>query len=106
MSAPPIGMMSVTPTTIDTSTISQNRKALSVRTKRNSRSSSAPPSAMFTMWRCGSRIGLPPMRPESLRKAITLPENVIAPMATPSPISTRLAFLIEPIAPMPNAAGA
>ena len=40
--------------------------------------------------RSGSRIGLPDMLPLSLRKAITEPEKVIAPMATPSPISIRL----------------
>ena len=35
-------------------------------------------------WRCGSMIGLPDMRPSSLRKAMTEPVKVIAPMATPS----------------------
>ena len=40
--------------------------------------------------RTGSRIGLPDMLPFNLRKAITEPEKVIAPIATPSPISTRL----------------
>ena len=41
-------------------------------------------------WRSGSRIGLPDMLPLSLRKAITEPEKVIAPIATPRPISIRL----------------
>ena len=36
------------------------------------------------------------MRPESLRKAITEPVKVMAPMATPSDISTRLARWIAP----------
>ena len=40
--------------------------------------------------RSGSRIGLPDMLPFNFRKAITEPEKVIAPMATPSPISIRL----------------
>ncbi len=40
--------------------------------------------------RSGNRIGLPDMLPLSLRKAITEPEKVIAPMATPRPISIRL----------------
>ena len=36
-------------------------------------------------------IGLPDMRPDSLAKAMTEPVKVMAPMATPSDISTRLA---------------
>ena len=35
-------------------------------------------------------IGLPLMLPLSLRNAITEPEKVMAPIATPSPISIRL----------------
>ena len=46
------------------------------------------------------------MRPESLRKAITEPVKVTAPMAAPSDISTRLALWIAPTRPMPKAAGA
>ena len=42
---------------------------------------------MLSTWRCGSMIGLPDMRPSSLRKAMTEPVKVMAPMATPSPIS-------------------
>ncbi len=45
-------------------------------------------------WRAGSMIGAPLMRPESLRKAITEPVKVMAPMATPSDISIRLALWI------------
>ena len=51
-------------------------------------------------------IGAPLMRPESFRKAITEPVNVMAPIATPSDISTRLAVWMWPTVPMPNAAGA
>ena len=36
---------------------------------------------MLMTWRAGNRIGLPDMRPESLRKAITEPEKVMAPIA-------------------------
>ena len=36
-------------------------------------------------------IGLPDMRPDSLAKAMTEPVKVMAPMATPSDISIRLA---------------
>ena len=51
---------------------------------------SASAMAMLMMWRPGSVIGLPLMRADSLRKAITEPVNVKAPMATPSDISIRL----------------
>ncbi len=50
----------------------------------------APNSPAFSAWRPGSRIGLPPILPLSFRKAMTEPEKVIAPIATPSAISTRL----------------
>ena len=48
-------------------------------------------SAMLMTWRPGSMIGLPLMRPESFRKAITEPVKVMAPIATPSDISIKLA---------------
>ena len=47
--------------------------------------------------RSGSRIGLPDMLPFSLRKAITEPEKVIAPIAAPRPISTRLTGWMMPV---------
>ena len=46
------------------------------------------------------------MRPESLRKAITEPVKVMAPMAAPSDISIRLAVWMAPGVPMPKASGA
>ena len=57
-------------------------------------------------WRAGSRIGAPLMRAESLRNAITEPVKVTAPIATPSDISTRLAFGMSPATPMSKARGA
>ena len=57
-------------------------------------------------WRAGSMIGAPHMRPSSLRKAMIEPVKVIAPMATPSDISTRLRREMAPALPMPKAAGA
>ncbi len=57
-------------------------------------------------WRIGRMIGLPDMRPDSLAKAMTEPVKVMAPMATPSAISTRLAVLMLPGEPMPKASGA
>ena len=56
-------------------------------------------------WRCGSNIGAPDMVPCNLAKAITEPEKVIAPMATPSDISTRLAVIMAPFLTIPNASG-
>ncbi len=56
--------------------------------------------------RPGRVIGLPLMRPESLRNAITEPVKVMAPMATPSDISIRLWAWIAPSTPMPKADGA
>ena len=58
------------------------------------------------MWRPGSMIGAPLMRPDSFRNAITEPVKVMAPMATPSDISTRLWVWILPTVPMSNAVGA
>ena len=51
-------------------------------------------------------IGVPLMRPESFRNAITEPVKVMAPMATPSDISIRLWPWMAPSVPMPKAAGA
>ena len=47
-------------------------------------------------WRAGSMIGVPLMRPSSFRKAMTEPVKVMAPMATPSDISIRLAPWMSP----------
>ncbi len=51
-------------------------------------------------------IGLPDMRPESFKKAMIEPVKVMAPIAVPSDISTRLCVWIAPGVPMPNASGA
>ena len=51
-------------------------------------------------------IGLPDMRPSSLGKAMIEPVKVIAPMAAPSDISTRLWPWMAPGTPMPKACGA
>ncbi len=51
-------------------------------------------------------IGLPDMRPDNFANAITEPVNVMAPMATPSDISTRLAAPMAPRSPMPKDSGA
>ena len=51
-------------------------------------------------------IGAPLISACSLANAITEPEKVMAPMASPSDISTRLWAWIWPGVPMPNASGA
>ncbi len=60
---------------------------------------------MLIRCREGSRIGAPDIRPSSLAKAMTEPVKVIAPMATPTPISTIEPPAIAPGAPMPKASG-
>ena len=55
--------------------------------------------------RAGSRIGEPLIFPLSLAKAITDPENVIAPMAMPRPISTLDTAAIPASVSKPNAPG-
>ena len=54
----------------------------------------------------GRMSGAPIMRAESFRNAITEPVKVMAPMATPRDISTRLAPWMLPASPMSNALGA
>ena len=67
---------------------------------------SAAASAMLMTCRPGRMIGAPLMRPESFRKAITEPVKVMAPMATPIDISTRLGLWMWPWVPMSKAVGA
>ena len=66
----------------------------------------APP--MPALMRCwlAKVIGAPLISACSLANAITEPEKVTAPMASPSDISTRLWAWILPGVPMPNASGA
>jgi hypothetical protein len=84
-------MMMNTPSAKATSVIIQNTMSLSVSTKIRISTTSAPASPRLMMCRNGSMIGAPLMRPSSLRKAITDPVKVTAPMAVPSDISNRLA---------------
>ena len=66
----------------------------------------APSVPRLMTWRAGSMIGAPDILPFSLAKAMTDPEKVIAPMAAPSAISTRLTLRILPSAPrIPKASG-
>ena len=106
MSAPPIGMMSVTPSTSATTVIAQNTMWFCVTKKMPIRTSMPTASAMLRRWRAGRMIGLPDIRAASFRNAMIEPVNVMAPMATPIDISIRLEPWISPGAPMPNASGA
>src|SRR5215813_6302080 len=63
----------------------------------------ATKSAMLMTCRAGNRIGAPLIRAESLRKAITDPVKVMAPIATPIDISTRLDLWMLPTVPMSKA---
>ena len=99
-------MISVTPMTNATRAIRKKAKWLSVFTKMAISATRRIANAMFITWRIGRRIGAPDMRPSSLRKAMTEPVNVIAPIAAPSDISTRLPPWTWPGEPMPNACGA
>src|SRR6476659_2067695 len=99
ISAPPIGMMISTPSKKDSSATAQKYSAVCSRqniTMQNRRSSA---SAMLMTWRPGNMIGLPDMRPESMNNATTEPEKVMAPIAQPSDISTRLAVYMAPGVP-------
>ena len=62
-------------------------------------------SAAFSACRAGRMMGAPLILPFSLAKAIREPAKVMAPMATPSDISTRLCVRMAPSLPMPKASG-
>src|SRR6516162_862360 len=106
MSAPPIGMMMSTPKAKAASARSQKPAWLPARTSQMINKTIASASAMLMAWRAGRMIGAPLMRPDNLRNAITEPVNVMAPIASPSDISMRLALWMAPTAPMSNEAGA
>src|SRR5215510_11487929 len=104
MSAPPIGMMMSPPNSRAASVSAQNSTPAPPDWQKKTMSttiSTARPALI--RWRAGRMIGLPDMRPDSLAKAMTEPVKVMAPMATPSDISSRLAAAMSPGVPMPNA---
>ena len=91
MSAPPIGMMSVTPKTIANTVIAQNVQVSApwLVTRSTINATMATAMRMLMTWRAGRMIGAPDMLPLSLAKAMIEPENVTAPMATPIDISIK-----------------
>src|SRR5262245_39298222 len=107
MSAPPIGMMMRMPNSRAAAVIAQNNAPSPPDWQNQTISTTVrPASARLIRCRAGRMIGLPDMRPLSLAKAITEPVKVMAPMATPSDISMRLAGAMLPGVPMWNASGA
>ena len=107
MSAPPMGTMIRMPNSSAAAVMAQNSIG-SPPDWQNQTISSTVRAARAMLMRCraGRMIGLPDMRPDSLAKAMTEPVKVMAPMATPSDISRRLAAAILPGWPMPKASGA
>ena len=110
MSAPPMGMISRKPirkASTVSATISGSVSAGPVAMANSAVSTTIAASVPRLMtWRAGSRIGEPLIRPDSLAKAMTEPEKVIAPMAMPRPISTLETAPIPPsVVSRPNAPG-
>ena len=109
MSAPPIGMISRKPIR-NASTVSAMIRGmvsagpLAIANSAVSTMIAASVPRLMT-WRAGKRIGEPLMRPESLAKAMTEPEKVIAPMAMPRPISTFDTAPMLPSTSSPKAPG-
>ena len=96
MSAPPIGMIRRKPIANASSVIKRKLTGLPVAMKTTSRTTIRALTPMLIRWRWGKRIGALLISACSLANAITEPEKVIAPMITPSPISSRLATLMAP----------
>ena len=87
MSAPPMAMTMWTPnssaiTVITSSGIMPACMVSACRKARPNQITSSRP-ARFIQCRPGSSIGLPPILPDSLPKAITEPEKVMAPIRMP-----------------------
>ncbi|VVQ26652.1 hypothetical protein PS928_06823 [Pseudomonas fluorescens] len=100
MSAPPIGMMISTPSTKARASIRAKALRLPVSMKVIPSASVARPSTRLSLCWPLNCTGAPWNRrnlylPESLPKAITEPEKVIAPMAAPRNSSRRLPAGIE-----------
>jgi len=103
MSAPPMGMISVTPMSRASAKMPQKAQTAAppLITSTTTRATMPPAMARFSRWRAGSRMGAPDMLPFSLAKAITEPVKVTAPMARPKDSSIREIRWISPATPMP-----
>ncbi len=108
MSAPPIGMIRVTPSTRARAKISRKAQlawpSVAISTPINT--TTARPRTMLSTCRAGRMIGAPDMLPFSLAKAMTEPVKVMAPMAQPSDSSISDCVLMPPApSSMPKAMG-
>ena len=105
MSAPPMGMMISTPIAKASRVRSQNAVCDSVRQNHTVKATiSTPRTALSRCWP-GKTTGRPETSPCSLVNATIDPVKVMAPMAEPMDISTRLATPMLPTVPMPYASG-
>src|SRR5689334_958070 len=106
MSAPPIGMMSSTPTTNASAVKIQNHWPSGFWANNAMSAAMAMPMARFSQCWAGNITGSPDIVPDSLAKAMIEPEKVIAPMTMPSDISMRLAKRMAPVSSrMPKDSG-
>ncbi len=100
MSAPPIGMIRVTPISRLSAKMAQKAQIAvpPLITSTTVRATMPARMARFSRWRAGSRIGAPLMLPFSLAKAITEPVKVTAPIARPTASSISDCRWIWPVA--------
>src|SRR5665213_3238571 len=96
MSAPPIGRISSNPSSREIPTISQNCSGPCAMVNQTMQLISANPSSALSGCCSGKTSGRPVIRPCSLPKAMIEPVKVMAPMAVPRLISTRLPGSIAP----------
>ena len=105
MSAPPIGIMIKIPIKKDSARIDQNIASFWSRTIKIIKPKIEMPSIALKKC-CPLKVrGAPEIIPCSLPKAMIEPVNVIAPIASPSVISIKLAVLIFRNCPIPYASG-
>ena len=88
------------------SAIAQNTTWCPVAMNATISTTSRMASPRFSLCWPGKVIGEPLISACSLANAMTEPEKVMAPIARPSDISTRLSVWTWPSVPMPNASGA
>ena len=105
MSAPPIGIMIKIPIKKDSARIDQNIASFWSSTIKIIKPKIEMPSIALKKC-CPVKVrGAPEITPCSLPKAMIEPVNVMAPIASPSVISIKLAVLIFRKCPIPYASG-
>ena len=106
ISAPPIGIIIKTPINNAVNVRAQKIKCDSVKENAIIINTKLMPIRRFIRCCFGNVSGDPDTKPCNFVNATIEPVNVIAPIVTPRPISTRLDVCIFPGLPMPIAAGA